>query len=496
MAQIQSPQNDPIEVRVVEPGDDCNIYNYDVKVEGLRLVGVHRTKQPAPIDFAIVPDTSTNGEPDLKVLLVRRQAMFPGCAVKARPIGLLEIQDGPQLEYRIIAVPDVDDGMGSVATIADLPEASRQAITGFVKSELNGHHGRTLRWAEATNAYQVIHQARQAARLARAKASKGGPATPAWQPLGYRAAGARRPSDTQPHTEAEYAYHQLPRRFQHYVADYLAPGERILFAANRPAMKSALKRTWLSAPTLQEAILFITDQQVALVTEKARPGRANIRYGYLVHTGIPERIEAVAVNQTGDHAMFEITWRAVGGNQRVCWEFAAEAAEELQEAAVLLRGWQPRPGDTRLRRAYGPEPVEVELRDPAANEPGEVTALACRLEERLAAELAEAEFILARALLPAWADSHKIARLLAVTNCRLLLLPDPAGSEQLTASYGLERVASVEFTSSILDSWLSLNLLDAKGELSRVQINFPYTAADFRTCFTVLRQQLTALPER
>lgn len=496
MTQIQSVRNDPVEVRVVEPGDDCNIYNYDVKVEGLRLVGVHRTKQPAPIDFAVVPNTSTNEEPDLKVMLVRCQAMFPGCAVKVRPIGLLEIQDSTRSEYRIIAVPDVDEGMGSVSTMADLPEDSRQAITGFVKTELNGHQDRTLHWAEAATAYQMIHQARQAARLARAKGPKGGPAAPAWKPLGYRAAGARRPSDTQPHTEAEYAYHHLPRRFQHYVADYLAPNERILFAANRPAMKSAFKRTWLSSPTLEEAILFITDQQVALVTEKARPGRANIRYGYLVHTGVPERIEAVAVNQTGDHAMFEITWRAVGGNQRVCWEFAAEAAEELQEAAALLRSWQPRPDDTRLRRAYGPEPVELELRDPAANDPGEVTALAYRLEERLAADLAGAEFVLARVLLPAWADSHKVARLLVVSNCRLLLLPDPASSEQLTASYGLERVASVEFTSSILDSWLCLNLLDAKGEVSRVQINFPYTAANFRTCFTILRQQLTALPER
>ncbi len=470
MSQPPLILNDFIEVRVVESGDDCNLYEYDVKVAGWRLAGVHRTTLPAPADHGVVPDTSPDGGTDLGVLLVSHRAAVPGCVVRARPIALLEIQHSPQSEYRVVAVPAADEAMQAIGDLKDLAADRRQALTAFVKNHLNGH-GDKVAWHDAARTYQVIHQLKQATRLARAKTAKGGSA-PVWQPLGYRVAGARRPSDTEPHTEAEYAYHQLPHRFQQYVADYLAPSERILFAAHRPAMKSVFKRTWLSAPILQEGILFITDQQVALVTEKAPPGRANIRYGYLVHSGIPERIEAAAVKQSGGHTGFEITWRAVGGNQRVLWEFATEAAAELHEAAALLRDWQPRPGDTRLRRAYGPDPVELELHDPAANDPAAIVPIANHLSERLAAELAKDERILARALLPAWADSHKLARLFAVTNYRALLLPDPAHDDQLPASYKLERVASVEFTSSILDSWLALNLLDAQGEVSRVKINF------------------------
>jgi inorganic pyrophosphatase len=483
-----------VEVRVVEPGDDCNLYGYDAGVEGLRLFGVHRTTLPAPVDHAIVPDTSLNGASDLGVLLVSHRPTLPGCAVKARPIALLEMRRDAEQEYRVIAVPADDETMHTVATIEDLPTDRCQAIVAFIQAGLNGHEDCTLLWGDAAQASQVVHQLRQMTRLARAKARKGGPDLPIWKPLGVRVSGARRASDTEPHTEAEYAYHQLPRRFQRYVDEYLAPNERILFAVNRPAMKSALKRTWLSSPMLQEGILLITDQQVALVTEVLPPGRASIKYGYLVHTGIPERIEAVAVRSVAGRACFEVSWRAAGGNQCVSWEFPAEASEELKQAVKILDGWQPRAGDRRLRRAYGPPPVEMELHDPAANNPADIVPLACRLAETLADQLSDGERVLACTLLPAWADDHKVAHIFAVTDRRAFLLPDPANHFHLKPdAYPLERITTAEFTSSILESWLALHILN-QGEVLRAALRFPYTADGFQVCFTTLRQQLVAVP--
>jgi inorganic pyrophosphatase len=497
MPESQFTPDDFVEVRVVEPGDDCNLYDYDPHGQGLRLTGVHRTARPAPGDYATVPDTSPNGQSDLGVLLLSHRATFPGCMVVARPIALLEIRHGAQEECRVIAVPAADEAMERVKTLEDLPGEWRQAIMAFVQANMNGHEDGVLVWCDAAHARQAIHQTRQAARLARAKAGKDGLAAPAWKPLGRRVLGARRASDTEPNTEAEYAYHQLPDRFQRYVDEYLARDERILFATVRPAMQSALRRTWFSSQALQEGVLFITDQQVALVTEILRPGRTNIRYGYQVQTGIPERVEAVAVQPVADHACLEVTWRAGGGTQRVAWEFPAEAAGELAEGAKLLRGWQPVGNDDRrVRRAYGPEPVEVELCDPAANDPADVAPLIHRLEDALAAELSNGERVLARALLPTWADAHKTAHLLAVTGRRALWLPDPANTCHLRpTSFALGSVASVEFKSSILESWLALNVLSG-GEVRRTTMAFPYTAGGFQTCFTALRQQLAAVPER
>ena len=494
MSQAQFTPDDFVEVRVVEPGDDCNLYAYDPNVQGLRLSSVRRATQPAPADHAVVPDTSPDGEDDLAVLLVSHRSTFPGCTVSARPIALLEVRRNGSQELQVIAVPAADEGMLTVAAVEDLPEERRQAIVAFVQASLDGQEDCALLWSDAARAHQVIHEARQAARLARAKARKSGPATPAWKPLGRRVLGVRRASDTEPHTEAEQAYHQLPRRFQKYVEEYLTHDERILFAVNRPAIKSAVKRTWFSPPTLQEGILFITDQQVALVTEILPPGQSNIRYGYVVHTGIPERVESAAVKSVADHVCFEVTWRAAGGEQRVAWEFPDEAADELSEGVEILRGWQPVEHDRRLRRAYGPEPIEMELRDPSANNPDDTALVVRHLTEALAAELAQAERVLARALLPAWADRQKVARVFAVTDCRALVLPDPGGNHRLKPdSYLLKHITSVEFTSSILESWLALNVLD-NSKVRRVTIDIPNTAAAFHVCFTALRQQLVAIP--
>ena len=102
MSQAQFTPDDFIEVRVVEPGDDCNLYAYDPNVQGLRLAGLHRAAQPSPADYAVVPDTSPDGQADLGVLLLNHRSTFPGCVVSARPIALVEMRRGGQ---QLVAVP-------------------------------------------------------------------------------------------------------------------------------------------------------------------------------------------------------------------------------------------------------------------------------------------------------------------------------------------------------------------------------------------------------
>jgi inorganic pyrophosphatase len=483
------------DVRVVEPGDDVNLYEFDTTVDALRLSGVYRTRRPAPADLAILPDTSADGQSDLAVLLVTHRATLPGCVVKARPIGVLELRDGQQPDWCIIAVPPEDEGMRRVLSVDDLPEARRLDLMAYVQTKHTGAAGGSLRWGDAAEASRVIYEARRAARAARARSRRGGAAIPAWKPLGSRVAGATRASDTEPYTEAERAYLQLPNRFQRYVDDYLAYSERILFAVHRPAMKSNMRRTWLTSQTLQEGIMFITDQQVALVTENLPPDRAGIKYGYVVHTGAPERVESAEIKPVGRSACFEIILRAAGGRQRVMWEFPLEAADELNEAARVVRRWRPVPGSCSLRRAQGPKPIDMRLHDPAANDPSDVWPVAARLQDALASRLATSERLLAGALLPAWADHDNVAHLLAVSDHRLLWLPDADSGQQMSpAAYELRLIASLEFTSSILASWLALNVVE-QGEVKRITIAFPYTAADFQTCFTALRQQLPVVPD-
>lgn len=479
--------NDFIEVHIVAAGDDCATYTHDPSAGGLRLSGIHRTATPAPFDLAEVPDSSPDNSDNIPVWLITHRSAFPGVIAMARPIGLLISRDRGSESRRVIAVPAVDPQFEMIAALDDLPAECRSALIEFACQNGIAAEPHQVQWQPAMAAHQWIHQARQQAHLARAAWRKGA-IRPAWKPLGYKVAGARRPSEAEPNSDAEYAYHQLPFRFQKYVDEYLAPSERILYAVNRPAMKSAIKRLWSPRTTLQEGILFLTDQQLTLVTEIVPPDSANIRYGYIAHTSPPERIESIDVGALyPETMMLNVTWRAAGGRQTIAWEFPREAGDELREVSKILSGWQPRPNDHRLRRATPPEAVDIPLRDPAANDPGDIVPVITRLAAAIRRELHENEKILAHALLPAWVERRGYAEALVVTDRRVWRVPDPISASGPAYTLYIADIASVEFSMSILESYLAIYHIHG-GRLQIERIVFPFTGTGFKECFTTLRR--------
>jgi inorganic pyrophosphatase len=480
---------DLMEVRVVTPGDDCAVYEFDPHGHGLRLKNIHRTPRPAPFDLAEVPESSLDNTDNVPVWLLTHRSVFPGTFVTARPIGLLRSQNGTAELRWVIAVPQADPQAETITAIGDLPEERRQALLRYARNG-SDEEDMFLRWESAAAALDWIHQAKQETRVARARQEKAGAAQPAWKPLGYLVSGARRANETEPNSEAEYAYHQLPQRFQKYVDEYLAPDERILFAVNRPMMKSGLRRSFFSRATLQEGVLFVTDQQLSLVTEILPPGVSNIRYGYIADIGPLERIESATVKAVDEQvAVLDVTWLAANGSHTVQWEFPRKALDELQEVTRIAANWQPRPNDLRLRRATPIELPEIPLRDPAANDPNETVPVARRLEEVIAREVTGAEKVLARALLPGRFDRRGCAEVIVVTTCRVLRIPDPAMATGSQRAIEVRHVTSLEFSESILESYLAVHYVD-QGRVHTERIAYPFTGVGFRDCFLALRRQM------
>jgi inorganic pyrophosphatase len=481
--------DDFIDVRIVAAGDDCAVYEPDPHAGGLRLSGVHRTATPAPFDLAEVPRTSLDEASNVPVCLVVHRSVFPGAIVTARPIGVLAGKNGAANDRWIVAVPAADAQFEALASVNDLPEDRRQALA----TSVLGDEGLPARWEPPEAAHAWIRQARQETWLARARQEKHGALRPAWKPLGYSVAGARRSSETEPNSEAEHAYHQLPHRFQKYVDEYLAPDERILYAVNRPMMKSAVRRSFLSRPTLQEGILFLTDQQLTLVTEIVPPGTANIRYGFIARTGPPERIEAIDIGTpNAETATLSVTWRACGGRETTVWEFPREAADELREVKTILAAWQPRPNDVRLRRATPPDLLDIPLRDPGANDPNDTAPLAARLETAIGCELAEGEQVLSRALIPPWLGERGQAAVLAVTKRRVLRLVDSDVKPHPLHAIDVRAITSIEWAHSILESYLLISHIGAN-RVQTERIVFPYTGTGFKECFLTLRRLMAII---
>jgi inorganic pyrophosphatase len=480
---------DLIEVRVVSSGDDCAMYEFDPHGKGLRLKNIHRTPKPAPFDLAEVPDSSLDDTDNVPVWLLTHRSVFPGTFVTARPIGLLRSKDEASELRWVIAVPPADPQTETIRAISDLPEERWQALLRYACSG-SDEDDMVVRWESAAAALDWIHQAKQETRVERARQEKAGAAQPAWKPLGYLVSGARRANETEPNSEAEYAYHQLPQRFQKYVDEYLAPDERILFAVNRPMMKSGLRRSFFSRATLQEGALFVTDQQLSLVTEILPPGVSNIRYGYIADTGPLERIETITTEALDDQvAVLAVKWQAASGSHLVKWEFPRKALDELREVTQIAANWQPRPSDLRLRRATPIELPEVPLRDPAANDPDEIVPVARRLEEVIAREVTGVEKVLARALLPGRFDRRGCAEVIVVTTCRVVRIPDPAMATGSPRAIEVRHVTSLEFSESILESYLAVHYAD-QGRVHTERIAYPFTGVGFRDCFLALRRQM------
>lgn len=150
---------DTVNVVVEVPVGSRNKYEFDpelgVVIRDRVLPGVVRY----PMDYGFIPSTiADDGEP-VDVILAAYDPAFPGCVVRARPIGVLEMQDASGEDRNVIAVPDDDDRFGDIHDVADLPEANLREISDFfeVYKQLEGDeqvqiHG----WSGADDAHELI----------------------------------------------------------------------------------------------------------------------------------------------------------------------------------------------------------------------------------------------------------------------------------------------------------------------------------------------------
>lgn len=63
-----------------------------------------------PTDYGFVPSTLTDRGDALDIVVAAYDPAFPGCVVRARPIGALHIADSKGEEHNVLAVPDSEIG--------------------------------------------------------------------------------------------------------------------------------------------------------------------------------------------------------------------------------------------------------------------------------------------------------------------------------------------------------------------------------------------------
>ncbi|MBT1071103.1 inorganic diphosphatase [Pelotalea chapellei] len=106
------------------PKGSRNKYKYEEDPGIFRLSGVLPLGAAFPFDFGFLPGTVGGDGDPLDVLLLMDEAVFPGCLVPARLVGVIEaeqVEEGQaEQNDRLIAVASASRTHGDVHSLADL----------------------------------------------------------------------------------------------------------------------------------------------------------------------------------------------------------------------------------------------------------------------------------------------------------------------------------------------------------------------------------------
>lgn len=136
MNPIAFPQKgDPTDVQVVIeiPAGSFTKYELDAKT-GLLFVDRFQSMPVVyPTNYGSIPSTvGPDGDP-LDALVITRQPIYPGALIRVRPIGILKMIDGGDVDDKIVAVPisKLDPTYDEIKTVDDLPAIERARIEQF-----------------------------------------------------------------------------------------------------------------------------------------------------------------------------------------------------------------------------------------------------------------------------------------------------------------------------------------------------------------------------
>jgi inorganic pyrophosphatase len=150
-----------IEVTVEIPSGSRNKYEYDHARHRFVLDRILYSSVHYPCDYGFIDGSLADDGDPLDVLVVISEPTFPGCVVRARPIGVLDMTDDKGHDYKILAVAHDDPRWDETRALEDLSPHRLREIENFfaIYKELEGRQTEIAGWLGADKAEQIIDQA-------------------------------------------------------------------------------------------------------------------------------------------------------------------------------------------------------------------------------------------------------------------------------------------------------------------------------------------------
>jgi inorganic pyrophosphatase len=158
-----------IQVIIETPAQSRNKFAFDPKQSVFALKKVLPAGMVFPYDFGFLPQTLAPDDDPIDVLLLMDQPAFPGVAVKARLIGVIEGQqiDGKKKirNDRLVAVAEATHMYAAIRKLSDLPNKWVEELQIFFVNyhNLEGKQYRLLGCRGIKQAMRLIKEAKKAA---------------------------------------------------------------------------------------------------------------------------------------------------------------------------------------------------------------------------------------------------------------------------------------------------------------------------------------------
>lgn len=142
------------------PKGSRNKYEYQKANGVIVLDRVLYSSLHYPGDYGLIPQTFYDDGDPLDILLMVNEPTFPGCIIRARPVGIFRMLDRGQKDDKILAVPATDPLFDGYHDLKDVPQGFLNEVAHFfeVYKDLEGMRTKPLGWEGADIAKAEIQR--------------------------------------------------------------------------------------------------------------------------------------------------------------------------------------------------------------------------------------------------------------------------------------------------------------------------------------------------
>jgi inorganic pyrophosphatase len=158
-----NPDNPIITVMIEIPKGCRNKYEYDKETGNIKFDRMLFSSVHYPSDYGFIPKTlALDGDP-LDALVLVWEPTFPGCVIKAKPIGVFVMHDEKGQDEKILCVPTTDPLWNHCQTLADAPPHLLKEIEHFfsIYKDLEGQSVKIDGWEDTAAAIRIIRESEQ-----------------------------------------------------------------------------------------------------------------------------------------------------------------------------------------------------------------------------------------------------------------------------------------------------------------------------------------------